>query len=52
MELPRHEERFEIDRHQPTIVSSYSLLESAFVKLRMYFGEVTELIDEINHQIL
>ena len=50
MELPRHEERFEIDRHQPTISYSYSSLESAFNKAEnVYFGEVTELIDEINH---
>lgn len=50
MELPRNEERFEIDKSIPPVSYSFSSLEKAFAAAEnQYSQEIRGILDEINH---
>ena len=50
MELPRHEERFEINKSLSLESYSFSSLENAFSAAeKKYSQEITGMLDEINH---
>ncbi|MDC0361762.1 AAA family ATPase [Halioglobus sp.] len=50
LELPRHEERFEIDKTLAPTSYSFSSLEKAFsVAEKKYSEQITNLLDEVTH---
>lgn len=50
MELPRHEDRFEIDKSISPVSYSFSSLEKAFSDAeKQYSQDVTDMLDKLNH---